>query len=152
MTALPSFFTSALWHEIRTLDTSENALRSFGRVVGAVLVGIAVFIAWRRGWAPNVGAAVLAGLGTTLLVLGQLAPAVLKPVHRVWMALALVLGFVMTRVILTLVFFLVITPTGLVFRLLRKDPLHRHPDPARPTYWIPKTYHDPSPKRLERLF
>lgn len=141
-----------LWAEIKAVDASEKALRSFGRTVGLVCITLALFIVWRRGWSPSVGASVLSGVGAVLVLLGVAAPAVLRPVYRVWMGLALVLGFVMTRVILTLVFFLVVTPIGLGFRLLRRDLLHRRPDPNLPTYWIPKTYHDPSPKRLERLF
>ena len=95
---------------------------------------------------------VLGGLGAALTVLGLTTPVVLKPVYRVWMALAVVLGFVMTRVILTVVYYLVMTPIGLVMRLLGKDPLDRRPDPGAASYWIEKTYPDDSKERLEKYY
>ena len=94
----------------------------------------------------------LGGIGGALVVLGLLVPAVLKPVYRVWMALAIVLGFVMTRVILSLIFFLAFMPIGLIWRVLRKDPMRRRLDPAVGSYWIEKDYHDASPKRLEKYY
>ena len=55
------------------------------------------------------------------------------------LALAFVLGFVMTRVLLTLVFYLVVVPIGLLMRLAGKDPLHRRRDPEAPTYALDET-------------
>ncbi len=141
-----------LWQEIREIDTSRKALRSFGWVVGAVLLGIAAVVWWRRDWTATGAVVWLGGIGGALVALGLLAPALLRPLYRVWMALAVVLGFVMTRVILTLVFYLVLTPIGLLLRLFGKDPLHRRLDPNAPSYWLEKTYDDESPERLEKYY
>lgn len=141
-----------LWQEIKAVDTSTKALRSFGWVVGGVLLVIAVVVWGRNGFALTTAAYVLGGIGGALVVLGGAAPVILKPVYRVWMALAVVLGFVMTRVILTVVFFLVMTPIGLVMRLLGKDPLHRRLDPDAASYWIEKSYDDDAPERLEKYY
>ncbi len=141
-----------LWHEIKSVDTSKKALRSFGWVVGGVLVVIAAVVWWRNDFALTTAAMVLGGLGAALIVLGLTVPLILKPVYRVWMALAVVLGFVMTRVILTLVYYLVMTPIGLIMRLLGKDPLHRKPDPKAASYWIERTYPDDSKERLEKYY
>ena len=94
------------------------------------------------------------GLGFTavLVLLGAVAPRILRRPYRVWMALAVVLGFVMTRVILTVFFFLVLTPTGLVFRLLGRDSLHRKIDRQAPTYWLPKEYPIADRSRYEKFF
>ena len=142
----------ALWHEIKAVDTSKKALRSFGRVVGGVLLIIAAVVWWRNDFTLTTAASVLGGLGTALVLLGLIVPVVLKPVYRVWMALAVVLGFIMTRVILTAVYYLIMTPIGLIMRLLGKDPLHRRPDPNTASYWIPKTYPDESKERLEKYY
>lgn len=138
--------------EIRALDTSKKQLRSFGLVVGTILVAIAVFVWWRRSW--ELGAVVqgLAGLGGGLVVLGLVLPTVLRPVYRVWMALAVVLGFVMTRVILTLTYYLTFVPIGLVLRLMGKDPMDRTLQPGASSYWIQKEYRDDAPTRHERYF
>lgn len=138
--------------ELRALDTSRPALRRFGWVVGGVLLLIGGIVLWRQGWTLSTASQVLFGVGTALVVLGTAVPQALRAVYRGWMALALILGFVMTRVLLTLVFFLVVTPIGLLMRLIGHDPMRRKPDDAAATYWIPKEPHDPSPKRLERYF
>ncbi len=141
-----------LWQEFLHLDTSRKALRNFGLVVGGVLLGIAALVLWRKGWTPNTAVYILGGIGGALVVLGLIVPAVLKPLYRVWMGLALVLGFVMTRVLLTVVFFLLFMPIGLVMRLLGRDPMHRRPDPSAASYWIKRTP-DASPKeRLEKYY
>ncbi len=141
-----------LWQEIRDLDVGKKKVRSFGYLVGGVLIALALVGLWRIGGRFTTAVYALLGAGGALVALGLAAPAVLRPLYRVWMGLALVLGFVMTRVILTLVFFLVVTPVGWIMRALGKDPLRRRPDPSAETYWIEKTAPDPSPKRLEKYF
>ena len=138
--------------ELKRLDKGPKALRSFGWVVGGVLLGIAAVVVWRNGWTISPVATWLGGIGGALVVLGTLIPVVLRPVYMVWMGLALVLGFVMTRVVLTLVFYVVLTPTGLLLRAFGKDPMHRHPEPEAPSYWISRTDEDRPPERLERYY
>lgn len=138
--------------DLRALDTGRKALRSFGLVVGAVLLALALLVTWRQGWAPGTAAYTLAGIGAALVLLGLVAPPVLRPLYRVWMALAFVLGFVMTRVLLTTVFALVVIPTGLLLRLAGRDPLQRKRDPNARTYWIRKEPTDTSPERLEKYY
>jgi len=71
-------------------------------------------------------------------VLGLVAPRVLQPVFVVWMKLAEALNWFMTRVFLTVAWWLIITPTSLIMRLGRKeDPLKRAWLPASDTYWEP---------------
>lgn len=70
------------------------------------------------------------------MLLGLVYPRALRPVEYVWMKLAMVLNYVMTRVILTLAFFLAITPTGLLVRLFKKDLLSLTIDPQQQSYWV----------------
>lgn len=80
---------------------------------------------------------VLVGLGAFFLLSGLLFPRVLGPVEKAWMRLAEVIGAVMTRVILTVVYIVVMTPTGLFMRLRRRDLLKMKFDPEADSYWIP---------------
>lgn len=143
---------NVLRQEIQAIDSSRKALRSFGVTVGIVCLLITLLIAWRGNWAIGWLPSLLAAIGSALVFGGLFVPLVLKPLHVAWMTLALVLGYVMTRVLLTAVFYLVVTPTGLVIRLLGKDPLQRRIDPEASTYWIPKSYDDPSPERLKKYY
>lgn len=138
--------------EIHALDTGGRALRRFGLVVGGVFVGIAVVVAWKRGWDAGPLVLGLGGPGLALVLLGLAVPAVLRPVFRVWMGIAIVLGFVMTRVLLTLVFVLLVVPIGLALKLVGKDLLERRIERDTPSYWKPKVYADDSPARLDRFF
>lgn len=141
-----------LWDEIRSIDTSRKALRSFGLLVGGVVLAIAAVVLWRKGWSPGMAVYVLSGIGGMLVLLGATIPLALKPIYTAWMALAVVLGYIMTRVILTLVFYLVVTPIGLIMRAVGRDPLSRKLDPEAPSYWLEKTYQDDSAARLEKYY
>ncbi|EFK96266.1 conserved hypothetical protein, membrane [sediment metagenome] len=78
----------------------------------------------------------LFSIGGAFAVLGLALPAVIKPVFRLWMKIAGALGWLNTRLLLSIVFFTVFTPVGLVARLFRIDWLDRKfPKPDAPTYW-----------------
>jgi hypothetical protein len=100
---------------------SRQELRSFGLLVGGAFCAIAAYLAWRShsGLASPAAIACLAA-GAPLVGLGAAAPLVLRPVHRIWMGLAHVLGAITTHIILSVFFFIVLAP----FALVRfKDPL-----------------------------
>jgi hypothetical protein len=85
------------------------------------------------------------------MVPGALFPAVLGPVQRGWMKFALVLGHYNTRIILTVLFYLVMTPVGLVMRLFR-DPLDRSLKEQRDTQWVKRESQPVELTRYERQF
>jgi hypothetical protein len=114
---------------------SRAELRKFGLVVGAAF-GVLGLISWWRGHV--VAPRVLWTIGILLIAPGLLAPALLRPVQRVWMRAAAGLGYVNTRVILSALFYLVFTPVGLVLRLFR-DPLHRSFDDQSGSQWVKRT-------------
>jgi hypothetical protein len=94
--------------------------RSFGVSVGGVLLAIAAFQVWRGrpGYAE-----VLGGIGLVLFVLGRTRPALLAWPSALWWRFAAVLGYVNARIILTAAFAIVLTPVGLLWRLVERDPL-----------------------------
>jgi hypothetical protein len=100
-------------------DTRQ--FRSFGLIVGAGFAVIGLLPVIFSGRPPRVWALIVAG---GLATAGVLMPRALKPLHRVWMQLAEVLGWINTRIILLVVFFVVIVPTGLFLRILGRDILH----------------------------
>ena len=94
--------------------------RSFGVSVGGFLLLLSVVLWWRGRITTG---AILAGIGAVLVVLGLTAPRLLKYPSAVWWKFALILGYVNARVILTIAFFVVLTPMSLVWRLIGRDPL-----------------------------
>jgi len=116
------------------VQRTHRELRKFGLTVGGVFLLLGVLSWWRGHSVPPL---VLGSLGTLLVVPGLLAPRILAPVERRWMAFASLLGEVNARLILTVVFFALVTPIGFVLRL-RHDPLDRRLDDDRTSDWRPR--------------
>ena len=134
--------------EIAQLPTDKVTLRKFGLVVGGVFAAIGAFLLWRDiSWAI-----VFVYIGAPLILLGAILPNILRPVYIAWMSLAVVLGAIVTRILLTLFFFLVITPVGLVFKIIGRDALTRKIDRSATTYWIDKEYPITDRSRYENFF
>lgn len=138
-----------LLKEIRNIKSTTKELREFGFVVGGMLLLIAAVSAWRHGWAWNPW---LLGIGGALAATGAIVPAVLTPLQKAWMTLALVMGAVMSRVILSALFFLLLTPLALVLRARGKRFLEKKPDPAAATYWNVRGAESANPKRCEQQY
>lgn len=141
-----------MFQEIKTLDLSRRSLRSFGFVVGGILLIITGFSIWRHGWPPSLVGTILGASGVVLIGAGGTYPAMLRPFYIAWMSIALVAGFVMTRILLTLVFFIMITPIGLIMRLFGHDSLSRKSSAKESSYWINKVYTDDTHQRLEHYY
>jgi hypothetical protein len=134
--------------EIRKLKTGERELRKFGWMVGGVLSALAI-IMWLR---HKIYFPYFLAPGVALMVFGFLLPKALKYIYIAWMSVAIALGFVVSNVILTVFFFLVVTPIGLITRSLGKDFLALKIDREAPTYWIPRARATKTPAEYERQF
>ncbi|HKY64649.1 MAG TPA: SxtJ family membrane protein [bacterium] len=111
---------------------SKNELRRFGIVVGAFFIAVfALALPWIWG-RPYPRWPFYAG--SPLILLGLIVPAWLRPLHFLWMKLAEGLGWINTRIILAILFFLIFTPLALIRRLLGKDPLGLRREESA-TYW-----------------
>jgi Saxitoxin biosynthesis operon protein SxtJ len=127
---------------------SKAELRKFGLTVGGAFLVLGVISWWRGHELPP---RVLWTLGILLVVPGALFPSVLGPVQRGWMKFAMVLGHFNTRVILTVLFYLVMTPVGLIIRLFR-DPLDRSLKETTSSQWIKRESRPLEAARYERQF
>jgi len=134
--------------EIRNIKSSKKELKTFGLTVGVVvgLLGL-LFLYKGRSFYPY-----LLTISGLLILSGLTRPALLKPVQKVWMSFAVIMGWFMTRVILAVLFFLVVTPIGVVFKLLRKDILGVKIDKETKSYWVKKDNVDKDKSSYERQF
>jgi len=117
--------------EIKQIKSTKNELRKFAYSVGGVLILIGA-VSYFLGTATYI---YFVSIGILLAVLGLSLPEVLMPFQKIWMAISILLGFVMTRVILSILFYIVITPVGFVARLLGKDFLDEKIDKSKESYW-----------------
>ena len=127
---------------------SPRELRRFGVTVAIPLALLAAVGAWRG---HTTLPAFLAGLAAILGGLALLAPGRLGRVHKVWMSGADALGWFNTRVLLGLVYFFMMTPTGVVMRLFGRDPLDRRLG-DRPSFWVERRPHPDPRGSMERRF
>ena len=119
------------------LTATTGELRSFGLIFAAmVAVLFGLLIPWLAGhpwpyWPWYIGGVV----GT----LGLVAPPLLYPLYRVWMAFGMVAGWINTRLILGLLFFVMLLPVGLLMKLIGRDPMRRGFDREATSYRIART-------------
>jgi hypothetical protein len=96
-------------------------------------------------------ASVTGALSLLLILVGALWPTGAQLFHRGWMRLAVTLGHVNSRILLTVVYYGLFLPYGVVSRLVRRDPLDRR-SPPRETYWVERARTRQTPEQFERLF
>ena len=102
--------------------TVPGTERSFGVSVGGVLCVLAAALFWRG---RPVRAEIIGAIGSALVVLGAVAPSLLKGPRVWWWRVARTVGDFNARVLLTVMFVAVFVPLGVIWRLTGKDPLGR---------------------------
>lgn len=127
-------------------NPSRRDLMVFGLLLLAFTAIVGALFYW-RSHAPGVARVVwIAGAAITALFFA--VPPLRKPIFFGWSYVTFPIGFVLSHVILGLVYFVVFTFVGLVLRLFGHDPMQRKLDPAARSYWSP---HDPGTS-VERYF
>ena len=124
----------------------EKHLRGFGTASVVVFGALGAWALWRHtlfgiGLGPETAQRVAMGLWVLAAVCGLLrglAPRWLRPLYVGLMAVSLPIGFVVSHVVVGIVFYGVVTPIGLIFRLMGRDPLCRTFDRNARTYWTPR--------------
>ena len=126
------------WSDV-TKPPSDKMLRQFA---GLCLVVFGSLAAW-RWFHGNAGiwTQMLAGFAVVVGVTGLLVPRAVKPIFVGWMIAAFPIGWVVSRVALGAIYFLVITPLAQVFRMSGRDVLRLRRQ-RRDTYWLPKRQPD----------
>ena len=126
----------------------KQELRKFGLIFAGMFILIfALLLPWIWDKSSPTWAWIVAAV---FAAAGLLVPMALGPVYRLWMKIGLVLGWINTRIILGLVFFLIFAPVALFFRLVRKDILKQRLDASASSYRIASE--QPPRDRMERPF
>jgi len=130
------------------LNFDKKSLRKFGITMGVafLVVTLLILIKHRYSIMPTV---IISAL---FFVVAVLAPLVLKPAYIAWMRFAFVLGWINTRLVLAVMFYLIFTPIGICLRLFGKDLLDRKPENGKYSYWRKKEAAVFNPRDYERQF
>jgi Saxitoxin biosynthesis operon protein SxtJ len=124
-----------------------RAEREFGLLVGAVFSLLGLWWFYRGKFAT--AAYVFTITGTALVLLGAAFPRLLVIPRKLWMKLAEALAYVFSPIILAIIFFLVLTPIGLIKRAMGWDPLERRSG-SRESFWHPYPARDR--RHYERMY
>ena len=119
-------------HTIPELDA--NGLRRFAFTMCAViclLFGLAIPFLFGHSWPiwPWI-------VGMILVVWGVLIPLTLRPIYHIWMRFGLIMSRITTPLILGILFYVVLTPVGLIMRIFKNDPMARKFDNTQSTYRV----------------
>ena len=125
-------------------DPNSRQLRLFAAVGAAMMTGIATWVFLRHGFlwmtlaepTARIVATVLWAVSAAFVVCCAAVPKVILPVYIVLTVVALPIGYVLSMVMMLVVYYGIFTPIGLVFRLIGRDSLHRRFDPQSETYWV----------------
>lgn len=127
---------------------SDSQARKTALVVAAVLFAIALWNLYRGRMTYVV---VFVGIALALTLIGLLVPVAARAFHRFWMGVAGVLGYVNSRIILSLLYYGVFAPVGLARRLIGRDPLKRRGS-TQSSYWVTRENTRQTKDQFERLF
>ena len=134
--------------EIKNIKSKKSDLRNFGFTVGIILLIISGFLFWKEKESFQIFFAI----GITLFLTAIAIPAVLKPVYWIWMIFATILGWIMTRLILSILFYVILTPIGLVSRLFGKQFVELRWDKSNDSYWNLRTNEHLQKENYEKQF
>jgi multisubunit Na+/H+ antiporter MnhG subunit len=134
--------------EIKSIKSNRDELKKFGLTLGAVFALLGGFLWWRE---KNYFFSYLI-VSVLFFFFGLVLSALLKPFHKIWMSIAILMGWFMTRIILIILFYLIVTPIGFLARLFGKDFLNTKFNKNLDSYWIPKKISKFDKKNYENQF
>ena len=132
-----------LKEEFKHIKETKKDLRKFGLTVGIVLV---LF------YFEKSSSVYFAVIGAVLILTAVIYPKILKLLNKIWMGLAIILGFVMSRVIIAILFYLVLTPIGLLAKLFGKKFMDLIYNKSAESYWEIRSIKEKKQLDYERQF
>ena len=137
-----------MFEEIKNIKTGKKDIRSFGITFGIIFLIIAGFLYYQEKDSFQL----FIYLAGSFSSLGIILPIILKPFYMVWMIFAVILGWFMTKVILSLLFYLIITPIGLFLRIIGKDLLNLKEKKQQKSYWNMRNSEEEQNQNYEKQF
>ena len=134
---------SSHWHK------SDKEYRKFGISVGIAFILLAAFVYWKGG---STGAEVLGVVGGLLITAGLILPELLTVPYFLWMTMADGLMWFNTRLLLIMVFYLVLSPIGLLMRAFGNRPLDLNLEPDKKSYWKQRDKEEFNQSRCEKHY
>lgn len=127
---------------------NKKEYKKFGILMGVVFTLISSLLFWNE----YSGAIYYLSTGVIFAAIALISPVLLKYLYNIWMTFAAIMGYIMSRLILSLIFIIMFTPVGLITRLIRKDLLKMKWDKGAKSYWIIRDNKAFTPKSVENQY
>jgi hypothetical protein len=137
-------------HEV--FSREETAVAGSDRTFGLVMAGALAAVTLLSGWHGGKLWPWTCGLAALFLASALLRPALLNPLNRAWLRFGLLLHKIVSPVVMALIFYGTVWPTGLVMRMLGKDLLRLKRQPDAGSYWIVRQPPGPAPESMRDQF
>ncbi len=138
-------------NEINTAEVTNSDLRKFGFIMGGMFAFIfGLIFPWLGDKTSETWPIWPFIVMAVFWVIAIIAPQILRPVNEIWIKIGNVLGFINTRIILGVMFFLMFFPIGMLLKLFGKDSMNRKLDEKTDTYRKISTVRDK--EHLEKPF
>ena len=133
------------------LEQTLPSERSFGLLFGAVFALLAAYGWFFKGWSSMLALA-LVGVALAFVLVGFVAPKILRPLNWLWFQLGQLLGKIVSPIVLGAIFFLLLTPVSLVTRLFGRDELRLKRKASQTSYWLDRAPPGPAPESFKNQF
>ncbi|MGA2554060.1 MAG: SxtJ family membrane protein [Smithella sp.] len=118
--------------EIKNIKGDKSDWRKFGITMGIILAVMGFYLLWKgKNYAEYIFA-----LAAAFFIPGLVIPSALKLVYKAWMVMSVIMGFIMTRVIMVFIFYMIVTPIGFVASIIGKNFLDMKIDKTAKSYWM----------------
>ncbi|MEW5977283.1 MAG: SxtJ family membrane protein [Acidobacteriota bacterium] len=118
-------------------NPSLSELRQFGLLWLPLFFIVAAGLFWFR-WQAPLPALIASGAAVLSWAVTAAAPQRMRPVYVGWMRAAYPVGWLIAHLLLSVIYFVILTPIGLVMRLSGRDALQRRFDRGAASYWTPR--------------
>ncbi len=133
--------------EIKNIKNLPSDCRKFGLTIGIVLSLIALIL-----WGMNKSPLIWGITGVAFISAAFLFPSILKPLNKIWMSFAILLGWIMTRLILSILYYIALTLTRYIALAFNKKFLDLKRDASAKSYWEKREKQKFNPSTYERQF
>ncbi len=131
------------------IDIDKKKIRTFSLGLATILTAVGLLKLYKD---QMIVAIVLLYLGMTSLILAFFLQSLMKPVYIVFMKVAHILGWINTRILLGIIYYIMITPIGVIMKVFGKDLLDKRIKPDKGSYWVKREEIEFDKSRYEKQF
>lgn len=138
----------SVFQEIKNIKSGKQDLKKFGMTVGiAFFILFFILFFLKKTWYNPIII-----IGAILIALGFTLPKTLYPLQKIWMATSISLGWVVSHIILGILFYLLFTPIGIASKIFRKKFLSLGFRGSKKSYWTQRVDTPPKPDDYEKQY